>query len=222
MRDDAGAGIYGNLSDSFLGRKGSLSLACIATVTLGLLTSLSPSYWIYAAFRFVTGMNSGGIGLCSFVLATEIVGPNKRGAVGMSAFYFFSAGIMVLSFFGYFAPSWRFLYVSTAVPGLVYCSLVLPFIWESPRWYLVKGRLGDAMRVLRAIAKWNGVTLPRTVHLRLDCDDADEEEKVVNHGPNKAVAVASTEQLGEVVPLMSAPTLRPQLSVCNPLRPFMA
>lgn len=41
-----GAGIYGNLSDSFLGRKGSLALSCITTVSLGLLTSLAPSYWI--------------------------------------------------------------------------------------------------------------------------------------------------------------------------------
>ncbi|CAM6120582.1 unnamed protein product [Calypogeia fissa] len=206
-----GAGIYGNLSDSFLGRKGSLALSCITTVSLGLLTSLAPSYWIYASLRFVTGMNAGGIGLCSFVLATEIVGPNKRGSVGMSAFYFFSGGIMLLSVVGYFSPSWRILYVATSVPGMAYCLLVVPFIWESPRWYLVKGRLNDAMRVLRSIAKWNRVTLPDSVILRLDSDE-DEGGKVGQQS-KKAVVGSTDNHHEEAVSLISSvPTLRPQFS----------
>ncbi|BFI43194.1 hypothetical protein MPTK2_8g15970 [Marchantia polymorpha subsp. ruderalis] len=176
-----GAGTYGSLSDSLLGRKGTLAMCCMLTVALGMLTSLVPNYWLYAAARFVTGLNSSGIGLCCFVLGTEIVGPNKRGTVGMSAFYFFSLGIMILPLFDMFTSSWRELYFTTSIPGALYCVVVLPFVWESPRWYLVKGRTADAMTVLRAFARRNGNAVPENVYLvahSLDgAADGDEEAR---------------------------------------------
>ncbi|KAG6545400.1 hypothetical protein Mapa_012999 [Marchantia paleacea] len=171
-----GAGTYGSLSDSLLGRKGTLAMCCMLTVALGMLTSLVPNYWLYAAARFVTGLNSSGIGLCCFVLGTEIVGPNRRGAVGMSAFYFFSLGIMILPLFDIFTGSWRELYFMTSIPGALYCVLVLPFMWESPRWYLVKGRTADAMKVLRAFAKRNGNVVPENAYLIAHTlEDADDD-----------------------------------------------
>lgn len=131
----SGAGVFGHLSDSFLGRKGSLSIVCILNSIFGLLTSLSPSYWLYATLRFLTGFSTGGVGLCAFVLATEPVGPSARGAAGMSTFYFFSGGIALLSAIAYFFRSWRTLYIVTSLPSLLFVVAVLPFVSESPRWY---------------------------------------------------------------------------------------
>ncbi|KAK9092167.1 hypothetical protein Syun_027078 [Stephania yunnanensis] len=45
---------------------------------------------------------------------------------------------------------------------------VLPFISESPRWYLVRGKLDKAMDVMREIGKGNGRELPENVQLALD------------------------------------------------------
>ncbi|KAG2682099.1 hypothetical protein I3760_11G175000 [Carya illinoinensis] len=92
-----GAGIFGHLSDSFLGRKGSLRVVCILNAVFGCLTAFSPDYWTYVLLRLLTGFSTGGVGLCAFVLATEPVGPSKRGYAGMSTFYFFSTGIALLS-----------------------------------------------------------------------------------------------------------------------------
>lgn len=87
--------------------------------------------------------------MSSFVLATEAVGPSKRAPVGMSTFYFFSLGIAVLPALSYFSSNWRYMYVAGSIPSAVYCIFVLPFVWESPRWYLVKGRLKEAMGIMR-------------------------------------------------------------------------
>lgn len=170
-----GAGVYGHLSDSFLGRKGALFLACLLTGLAGLATSLAPNYWTYVLLRGLTGLNCGGIGLSSFVLATEPVGPSRRGQVGMSAFYFFSFGIMTVPAYAIWTQSWRWLYVATSAPSLLYCALVVPFIWESPRWYLVQGRVQEAIKVLRAFAKWNGKHIPDGVKLIVEEDDAAED-----------------------------------------------
>lgn len=160
--------MFGNLSDSKLGRKRALALACSLTAILGMSTATAPNYWVYLTIRALTGITTGGVGLTSFVLATEPIGPSRRGQAGMSAFYFFSFGIMAVPVFSSWTTSWRALYIQASLPGVVYCLLVLPFVFESPRWYLVHGRLEEAMVVLRSFATLNGKFVPEWVELRTD------------------------------------------------------
>jgi OCT family organic cation transporter-like MFS transporter 4/5 len=168
--------VFGHLSDSFLGRKGALQLACILNAVFGLLTALAPNYWVYVALRLATGFSTGSVGLCSFVLANEPIGPSRRGMAGMSTFYFFSGGIAVLAgIAALFQSSWRLLYVVTSLPSLAYVLAVLPFVSESPRWYLVRRRADDALHVLRDIAAANGRRVPDGVTLKLD-DEGDDKE----------------------------------------------
>ncbi|KAI4333789.1 hypothetical protein L6164_018551 [Bauhinia variegata] len=167
-----GAGIFGHLSDSFLGRKGSLSAVCLLNTIFGCLTALSPNYWTYALLRLLTGFSTGGVGLCAFVLATEPVGPTKRGTAGMSTFYFFSTGIAILSGIAYVFQKWRALYIASSIPSLLFLLVALPLISESPRWYLVRGRIKDAMKLMSTIATSNGKHLPANVALSLDEDPA--------------------------------------------------
>ncbi|KAK1281040.1 Organic cation/carnitine transporter 4 [Acorus gramineus] len=164
-----GSGIFGHLADSSFGRKRSLIAVCVASAAFGCLTSLSPSFWLYAALRFLTGLSSGGMGLCSFVLATEPVGPSARGMAGMSTYYFYSVGIAALSGVAYLTKSsWRVLYFATSLPSLAYALTIHACVSESPRWYLVRRRPVYAMRVMHAIAAGNGRSIPDGVSLALD------------------------------------------------------
>ncbi|XP_010931868.1 organic cation/carnitine transporter 4 [Elaeis guineensis] len=198
-----GAGVFGHLSDSFLGRKGSLTIVCILNTVFGLLTSMSPTYWIYAGLRFLTGFSTGGVGLCAFVLATEPVGPTKRGAAGMSTFYFFSSGIALLSGIAYLFQSWRSLYIVTSLPSFLFIIAVVPFISESPRWYLVRRRINEAMDVMRAIANSNGRHLPDGLTLKLD-DDYDDNDDCDELLVGKAVS-------GTIIDVLRSPTTRIRL-----------
>lgn len=194
-----GSGIFGNLSDSSLGRKGVLRLVCICNAILGFLTAFSPNFWVYLILRLLTGISTGGVGLSSFVLATEPVGPSKRGPVGMSTFYFFSLGIVVLPALSYLSGSWRYLYIVTSIPSALYCFFVLPFVSESPRWYLVKGRLEEAMKVMRSIAANNGKSLPAGISLSLDGNEHDD------------AAAASEEPSGSLVDVFKSPLTRTRM-----------
>ncbi|KAI3724855.1 hypothetical protein L1987_64622 [Smallanthus sonchifolius] len=168
LRTRSGSGIFGHLSDSKLGRKGSLTIVCIMNIIFGLMTSLSPNYWTYVLLRLLTGFSTGGVGVCAFVLATEPVGPTKRGIAGMSTFCFFSLGIALLSGIAYIFPSWRFLYIASSIPSIIFLVFMLPFISESPRWYLIQGQTDQAMKIMHKIAKSNGKHLPENVHIVLD------------------------------------------------------
>ncbi|KAH7295750.1 hypothetical protein KP509_27G064100 [Ceratopteris richardii] len=125
-----------------------------------------------------TGISAGSLGLSSFVLATEPIGPSKRGAVGMSTFYFFSGGIMLLSGLALLTPSWRQLCIVSSIPSLVYGILVVFFLEESPRWYLVQGRVNDAMKVLASIARWNGKFIPEDITVTIEKEEDDIEGSI--------------------------------------------
>lgn len=198
-----GAGVFGHLSDSFLGRKGALLVACILNAVFGLLTALAPNYWVYVALRLITGFSTGSVGLCSFVLANEPIGPSRRGMASMFTFYFFSGGIAILAgIAALFQSSWRLLYVVTSLPSLVYVLTVLPFVSESPRWYLVRRRADDALRVLRDIATTNGRRIPDGVTLKLD-DEGDDKEV-----EDPSTAASST---GSIIDVFRSRTTRVRL-----------
>lgn len=146
---DTGAGISGHLSNSSLGHEGVLKLVCIWNAIFGFLTIMSPNFWVYLILHLLMGISNGGLGLSSFFLETKVIGPSKREPVGMSTFYFFSLGIAVLPTLSYFSGNWRYLYVASSIPSALYCIFILPFVWESPQWYLVKGRLKEAMGIMR-------------------------------------------------------------------------
>ncbi|XP_058779937.1 organic cation/carnitine transporter 4-like [Vicia villosa] len=199
-----GAGVFGHLSDSYLGRKRSLTVVCALSAIFGCLTTLSPNYWIYVLLRLLTGFSSGAVGLCAFVLATEPVGPSKRGTAGLCTFYFFSGGIAILSGIAYIFQTWRTLYMVTSIPSILYIVLVLPFISESPRWYLVRGRIKEATTLMATIASFNGNHLPEGVVLALD-------EEVLN-AKNETNDLDSVDaQAGSIIDVIRHPATRIRL-----------
>ncbi|KAL6535771.1 Organic cation/carnitine transporter 4 [Orobanche hederae] len=204
-----GAGVFGHLSDSKLGRKGSLLVVCILNAIFGCLTAFSPNYYIYALLRVLTGFSTGGVGLCAFVLATEPVGPSKRGLAGMSTFYFFSGGIAALSGIAYFFTSWRALYVATSIPSIIFLIVILPFISESPRWYLIRGKTGSAMKIMRKIAKDNRKDIPENVVLALDeVTNINSDNKIYKKEQEDSDKEAVT---GSLIDVLRSPVTRIRL-----------
>ncbi|XP_052207786.1 organic cation/carnitine transporter 4-like isoform X2 [Diospyros lotus] len=203
LHDRSGAGIFGHLSDSKLGRKGSLIAVCVLNATFGCLTALAPDFWTYALLRLFTGFSTGGVGLCAFVLATEPVGPTKRGAAGMSTFYFFSCGIGMLSGIAYIFQSWRALYIASSIPSILFLIAVVPFLSESPRWYLIRGKLNLAMKTMQGIAKSNGKHLPEGVILALD-EETNENTTIANAQEKQAIT-------GSVIDVIRLPLTRVRL-----------
>ncbi|KAI5075439.1 hypothetical protein GOP47_0009515 [Adiantum capillus-veneris] len=175
-----GTGVCGCLSDSFLGRKKVLlSTSCLGSM-FGLLSAFAPSFWVYAVVRTATGFSLGGMGTCAFVLATELVGPSKRGPVSMSIFFFYSCGIILLSAIASFSSSWRQLYVISSIPLILYCLLILPWVGESPRWYLAHGKADLALALLKQVASRNGRTIPETIALKAEHFDSPQDVSMVD------------------------------------------
>ncbi|KAF7813450.1 organic cation/carnitine transporter 1 isoform X2 [Senna tora] len=179
-----GSAVFGRLADSWLGRKRTIMVSCILTSITAFATSLSPNIWVYALLRFAMGFARSGIGICCLVLSTESVGREWRGQVGQFGFFFFTAGFLSLPLLAYPTRTcWRNLYKITSLFPLAYSLLFLPYVSESPRWLLVRGRTKEALEVLNRFAKLNGKKkLPMNLCLASPCSSTTtEDETNVEH-----------------------------------------
>jgi MFS transporter, OCT family, solute carrier family 22 (organic cation transporter), member 4/5 len=94
----------------------------------------------------------------------------------MSTFYFFTDGIMeLLGVVALFPRSWRLLYVMAPLtPSLALAVVVVPFVFQSLSWYLVRLCLDDALWVISAI-----VTTNNRSTLRISCPSSTTRTRMI-------------------------------------------
>ncbi|XP_077596566.1 solute carrier family 22 member 6 isoform X3 [Stigmatopora nigra] len=150
----AGAVIYGGLSDRF-GRRSILIWSYLQLGVLGTCCAFSQSYWVYCAFRFLSGMAVSGIILNSVSLKVEWIPTKTRTLVGTLTSFYFTFGQMLLAGLAYWLRDWRKLHVAVCAPHILFFAYSWWFA-ESARWLLLRRRPGEALKTLRRVARING------------------------------------------------------------------
>ncbi|WOL13023.1 organic cation/carnitine transporter 2-like [Canna indica] len=165
-----GGFLLATLADSALGRKNMLVLSCLATSLSAGLTVASPNLWAYSALRFLSGCARATVGTSALVLSTEIVGKRWRQRISIANFFFFTLGFLSLPAMAYInrEESWRTLYFWTSIPCFFYSALIYFLVSESPRWLLVRGRLDEAIQILRSLSSINGNSINSSIILAED------------------------------------------------------
>ncbi|PAA91413.1 hypothetical protein BOX15_Mlig002319g1 [Macrostomum lignano] len=144
-----------------LGRRRCL-IACLClygSAALGSAFCQSPV--AMALTRFFIGFGAMGAFTVSFVIGTEIVGPEARFHTGMAIEYFWTLGSCAVAGLAYLIHDWRHLQLVLSAPVLLVLVASLPpaVVPESPRWLLHKGRVNEARDVIRRMARLNRATV---------------------------------------------------------------
>ncbi|CAL4059200.1 unnamed protein product [Meganyctiphanes norvegica] len=155
MGNFIGNPIAGVLGDRIGRKKVTMAAAllyCIGGILIATLPSLT-GVLIARAFMGLAQVPN------HYILMMEVCEPKWRSLAGIASAIPWAIGTMTLGATGYLLRDWRDLQLAMSIPIL----FVIPIIWlcdESPRWLIVNGRHGEALKVLRRAARLNKSTLP--------------------------------------------------------------
>ena len=171
-----GAPSFGMFAD----RKGRLfSLRCSTGLTLlaGVGSALAPTFSALCFARLVVGFGLGGVPV-AYNLCAEFLPSKKRGVYLSSLEFFWSFGSMVSALLAWTIlpkSSWRTLLGATVSP-LILLGVLLVWMPDSPMYLASKGKMEEAERTLRFIAKMNRKPLPVGVLKVQEKDKGKREE----------------------------------------------
>ncbi|NXX01628.1 S22AD protein, partial [Larus smithsonianus] len=153
-----GSIIFGTLSDR-IGRRPVFLISILLQGLFGVGLAFVPDFYVYMAFRCVTGASVSGILITDLSLATEWVGASYRPKAVLISHCCFAIGQMLLAGLSYGIRNWRLLEIAGSAPmfALFFYIWVIP---ESARWLVTKGRIEEAKKVLQKAASINKRTIP--------------------------------------------------------------
>jgi putative MFS transporter len=183
-----GSWLNGNLAD-YAGRKLGMVMATIFFSIGCVGCTLSNGLWSLVFWRFVTGM---GIGAEIAIVSTyigELAPASMRGRyTGLANMFSFiglaCVPILALWLVPNFTWGWRAMFAVGAFGILT--LLAFPFLPESPRWLLAKGRFSAARAVVEAAearATRNGATLAPVVLAAAEHEEAGLPMAQLFHPP---------------------------------------
>ncbi|XP_038077426.1 organic cation transporter protein-like [Patiria miniata] len=172
-----GSFIGGSFSDWF-GRKKVVVCFELLWFATFIATTFSVNIYMYMAFRFMSAVGSIGSYMGLYVLTLEVVGKSYRTAVTMALGIFYAIGYFFIATAAMYLRQWRSLSMALSISSVV---LLIPlfFIHESIRWLVSKGRIDEAEKVIRKIAKMNKKTLPDVLFDKEDIQAETESKESV-------------------------------------------
>ena len=160
--------LAGPLADRF-GRRPIFLAMTITCFLFGVLTAAANTYGLLIFFRFMVGVAIGGITV-PFDCLAEYLPAAKRGRWLVTLNYSWMLGQLMVILFAFITLGtsgdvsvndassnrpWRIFTILAALPGILSCIVTWLYVPESPRWLLSKGRLQEAVKVIRGVAKIN-------------------------------------------------------------------
>lgn len=151
-----GALAFGYLADRY-GRRKLFILTLLLYATFTVISALSPGYFFFLCFRFLTAIGVGAEYSAINAAIGEIIPACYRGRANAAVMNFWPLGALLAAgitfyFINLLPPSvgWRVAFALGAVVALftVWARRNLP---ESPRWLLRRGRTAEALAVTRQI-----------------------------------------------------------------------
>ncbi|CAB3410501.1 unnamed protein product [Caenorhabditis bovis] len=150
--------ICGILAD-IVGRVPVYRASIVINILSGILMCFAGSWKFYAWVKFFGGLSHSGLYSVGSVIGFETNCSQYRRHVSTFANIASAIGGIVLAILAYFFVNFHDLHIAIAIISGI---LILSFVYtiESPRWLITKGKLDEAQKVLNAIARKNGTTLP--------------------------------------------------------------
>ncbi|XP_017864000.1 PREDICTED: carcinine transporter [Drosophila arizonae] len=150
---------YGHFADH-CGRLAALVSSCSLAFFGSLFTGMTKNFWSFVVTRLIVGAAYDTCFTMIYILMLEYVGPKYRTFVAnMSLAMFYSPFTMLIPWIAIYLQSWRSFALYGCIPlafGFVsFCCLP-----ESARWLVSRGKIDDAIDILKRVAARNKRVVP--------------------------------------------------------------
>ncbi|XP_043598439.1 facilitated trehalose transporter Tret1-2 homolog isoform X1 [Bombus pyrosoma] len=137
------------------GRKLSLLITSIVSIVGWLVIYLAGTYEQILVGRIISGIATGMASVPATVYSAEVSSPKWRSIMITWTSVSIAIGVLVVYIFGYiFKDDWRMVALMCALFPLVSAVLTLAIVLETPIWLRDRGRLDEALQVLK---KFRGI-----------------------------------------------------------------
>ncbi|KAK7491559.1 hypothetical protein BaRGS_00017198 [Batillaria attramentaria] len=148
-----------SVGGDYFGRRRVYTFMMLAMVASAVGLVFVSSLPALMALRFFAGGTTTGSYLCTYVIGMELMGLSQRRWTSL-AYKISEISLALLAvLFAYLLRDWHHFQA----------SLAAPFIPESPRWLMSKGRMAEAQKVMDDVARVNGVAMAP----RLEADSSE-------------------------------------------------
>ncbi|VIO98589.1 Uncharacterized protein BM_BM9944 [Brugia malayi] len=146
-----GAIVAGNLADIF-GRKKILLSFTVGLIIFLIATPFSPSFTVFTIFRFFDMIFTGGKHcVCNPYFMENL--PDKH-RMWVATVITYSPNYIILAGIAYLCKKWKILsWVAASITVLP--LITIPFLMDTPRWLIKKGRSEEASKAAVYIRKWD-------------------------------------------------------------------
>ncbi|KAF3639040.1 putative polyol transporter 6 [Capsicum chacoense] len=171
----------GRTSD-YVGRRYTIVIASIIFLLGSVIMGYGPNYAILLAGRCVAGVGVGFALMIAPVYSVEVSSPSTRGFLTSLPEIGISTGILLGYLSNYVFSGlplrlgWRIMLGIAAIPSLFLAIGILKMP-ESPRWLIMKGRLGEAKEIMFKVsnspqeAEFRLREVKKSVGIDENCDD---------------------------------------------------
>lgn len=171
----------GRISD-YIGRRYTIVIASLIFLLGSVVMGYGPSYAILLAGRCIAGVGVGFALMIAPVYSAEVSSPSTRGFLTSLPEIGISTGILLGYLSNYVFSGlplrlgWRIMLGIAAIPSLFLAIGILKMP-ESPRWLIMKGRLGEAKKIMYKVsndpqeAEFRLREIKQAVGIDENCDD---------------------------------------------------